>query len=351
MASLTEIAYYTKKIIKFGLIGFLILLIIRTGYRVGKQVWEQINPPPPPPPTVEFGQLPAINFPQEEEIAELEFQLETATGQLPSLPSQAKVYQLIPPQPTFSALDQAKEKAFNLGFRGEPTAVSEKTYRWQKSAPFNYLLEMNILSGNFSFSYDWQTEETVLAGRSLPNRDQAIEETKKFLKKIESLEEDLEQGLFVVSYLQARGARMVSAVSLSEADFVRVDVFRKPIEEIPVLTADPQKGIITLVFTGLQNTDGRILQADFNYSLINYQSASTYPLKSSSQAWQELKTGQAFIANYENNSEEITIRKIYLAYFESLDDQNFLQPIFVFEGDENFIAELPAVADGWFAKN
>jgi hypothetical protein len=38
------------------------------------------------------------------------------------------------------------------------------------------------------------------------------------------------------------------------------------------------------------------------------------------------------------------VRKIYLAYFEPINLTNYLQPIFVAEGDNNFVAYMPAIS-------
>jgi hypothetical protein len=49
----------------------------------------------------------------------------------------------------------------------------------------------------------------------------------------------------------------------------------------------------------------------------------------------------------DNQEGQITIRNIFLAYFESEEPQNYLQPIFVFEGDKNFTAYVSAVDPEW----
>jgi len=38
---------------------------------------------------------------------------------------------------------------------------------------------------------------------------------------------------------------------------------------------------------------------------------------------------------------------VYLAYYDSLDPQTYLQPVFVFEGDDDFLAYVPAVEAAW----
>ena len=48
--------------------------------------------------------------------------------------------------------------------------------------------------------------------------------------------------------------------------------------------------------------------------------------------------------NLGNNSKDrIVIRNISLAYYDSDEPQEYLQPIFIFEGDNDFVAYLPAI--------
>ncbi|GAG30666.1 unnamed protein product, partial [marine sediment metagenome] len=170
MASLTRISYYTKKIIKWGIIGSIGLLILKFGYTTGKNIWEQFFPPPPPPPTVAFNKLPPLQFPEKESLGALEFQLETPTNTLPSFLNQAKVYLSPYQKPSLLAMERAREQATKLGFIEEPQAISEKIFRWTRKTPLNSELEMDIFSGVFSFSYDWQGEKIILAQQSPPDK-------------------------------------------------------------------------------------------------------------------------------------------------------------------------------------
>ena len=71
-------------------------------------------------------------------------------------------------------------------------------------------------------------------------------------------------------------------------------------------------------------------------------------MKPSSTAWEELQAGRGFIARYPTNGAiSIVVRQVYLGYYDSFDPQMYLQPVFVFEGDNGFLAYVPAVIPEW----
>ena len=74
---------------------------------------------------------------------------------------------------------------------------------------------------------------------------------------------------------------------------------------------------------------------------------ATYPLKKSKEAWEELKDGKAYVASPGDGRTQVVIRKVFLGYYDSEEYQSYLQPIFVFEGDGNFVAYVPAVNPQW----
>ncbi|MBU1117987.1 hypothetical protein KKD37_03425, partial [Patescibacteria group bacterium] len=73
-------------------------------------------------------------------------------------------------------------------------------------------------------------------------------------------------------------------------------------------------------------------------------SASTYPIKTSEEAFSDLKSGDYWPAS-DIAKDSVVIRKIYLAYFEPVNLTQFLQPVYVFEGDGGFVAYVRAITD------
>ena len=104
----------------------------------------------------------------------------------------------------------------------------------------------------------------------------------------------------------------------------------------------------TFLFSGARELGKRLIEVNYNYSSIDPETFSTYPLKTVASVWQEMQSGAGHLANLGQNPEgNITIRQIYLAYYDSQEPQNFLQPVFVFEGDKNFIGYVPAIDHKW----
>jgi hypothetical protein len=91
------------------------------------------------------------------------------------------------------------------------------------------------------------------------------------------------------------------------------------------------------------------LEASFSHQKILDESG-TYPIKSATTAFEDLKSGNAFILSHSGDSTNVKIKKVYLALFYEGKLQKYLTPVIVFEGDNNFLAYVPAVTDEWFDK-
>lgn len=348
MAALTEISFYSRKIIKIGFFLFIGFFVAKFILQTGVQIWNRFNPAPAAAPTVSFGKLPAINFSQKEKIGGLNFKLETPTGVLPQFPDRLKVFFMPSQRPNLLALDRARQQAASLGFKAEPKKLSEKIYQWEKTVDAKIVFKIDIFSGSFVYNYDWQSDQSVLAGKNIPGEEGVKKDSLSFLSKALALEMDLSSGRIEVNYLQLDGDELVPAIAVSEANFVKVDIFRQNIEELEVLTTDPAKGMVSFLVSGAREYEKKIVEVVYNYYPVKYDSWGTYPIKTADQAWQELKSDQGFVSRWDGSGSQIIIRRVYLAYFDSEEQQKFLQPIIVFEGDDNFFGYVPAIVQEWY---
>jgi len=352
MPNLTETTYYARKTLKLTLIvivGYITLQILITN---AIKLYKYLNPPPPPPPTVGFGLLSSVTFPDNPGY-DFQFKLETPTGTFPSFPDRANVYAMPPQQASLLALEQSTKLATKLLFAGEPKDLSSSIYEWTRNIPAPFTLRVNGLDGTFSLSYQWQTDSSILMERQLPGRERAIMLARSFLASIDKVNPDIDFENGVVTYLKASGNKLVVASSLSQADFVKVDFFRNDIDMLDVVTPNPNQGIISMVFSGSTKTEKQIISATYNYFTIHYPSPETYPLKPVALAWEELRGGKAFIAKKLDDTKEITIRRIYLAYYDSPQPQLFMQPVYLFLDDPDnpsFTAYVSAVSDEYIDK-
>lgn len=343
MATLTETAYYTRRTINFSLIGITALIVFKllSGYLF--DIWNGIFPPKPPPPKVCFGKLPAIKFPENSTKTGLTYSLETVDSSLPKMPTIASVYFMPSPTTSFGAHDQMKESALRLGFDSEPTRQSDTT-KWKFVDSKNALrtLDYDETTGFFLLKYNYLLDQTVLFDKDLPSKEGAISEAKNFLDSQQMLTDDLKNGAGEVVFLKFNLNTLSPVGSLSEADFIRINLRRADIEKLPVVSLSKDRSPASFLISGSKESAKRFLEVAYNYRPYSSKVSCTYPLKPVALAFEELKQGKAFVSISKSGVSSVAVTKIYLGYYDSLDIQTYLMPVFVFEGD-NFVAYVPAV--------
>lgn len=346
MATLTEISIAARKTIRYGIYIIILIVIIRYSLGLGRNIYNRLFPPPPEPPSVGFDVLPALPLPQETTEG-LSFELETTTGELPSLTNKLPVYFMPPIVSGLSDLDDAKEKADGLGFDPDGKKVVDNVpnvYVFKKGQEST--LTMDIIKGTFSISYDLSSNPSVIGGNP-PPPSSAISAARGYLSSANSLAPDLSETA-VHQLIRITQGNYEEAISLSEADLIRVNIFRKDYAEtLPAVTPNmPLANIWFLLSSGRE-----IIAAEYKYYPVNEERFETYPIISAQEAWEKLTGGQAHVANLGVNENEITIRRVYLAYYDAGQYTQFYQPVVVFEGDNNFFAYVPAVTDEYYVQN
>lgn len=343
MATLTTTAFYTRFSIKWGTLLLIFLISGRIFWAIGSAVYTRIFPPPPPPPTVLFGKLPALPFPENPGLPKFTFTMQTKTGELPTdIPTTTLVYLMPEKKSAFLGLDEATAIARNLGFTAAPTPISDTIYRYNREYGGG-IFDINIVNKTFSISYNLEKTPELLTQKPKSN-DDANNAVRSLLNQ-SLMPEDLVKGEKTYQYFKAVPPDLNETISLSEANFVRVNLFREKYNELPVMTPDRRKSNVWFLISGDVSRDRQIIAGEFHYFPVDKNSTSTYPIKSPQQAWDELNAGKGYVAQTPaNNITTIVIRRIYLAYYDSGRPQGFLQPIYVFEGDNGFVSYIPAIS-------
>jgi hypothetical protein len=339
MATLTEVSQVARKVIKFGGIALVVLILFPGFARIVKRIYLTLNPPPPPAPTVIYGKLPRLDFPAMPNTATPEYTLETIEGGLPKLDNQAKVYVVGINKSRLLTLNRVKQKVVSLGFVNEPIQTDEQTYLFVHPK-IGSLLSYNVVSGSFTYSYDWTQDNAIYQSHDIPVGSESISEAKSFLNSVGSLSEDLVSGNGKFIYLLASGSAVFPTDSVYDANFVRVDLFRANKDKLRVVTVGGDTSPIQVMISGMSDSR-KIVQASFQYSQILENDFATYPLLPVQEAWNNLLAGKGYIAK--KITDKVTVRRITLAYFESNQPQKFLQPVYLFEGDAGFMAYVQAV--------
>jgi hypothetical protein len=354
MSSLTETTYYTRQALKYGIILIIAFFVLKFSLVEGRKMLLVLFPPTPPPPDMCFGKILAIEFPSTGAAPIFSPKLETTDYQLPTFPNTAKVYFMYTPSSDIFAWERAKTWAKQIDFTEEPEQETEFDLIFRNQATFRKVLKLNVLSRNFSLLSDYQNDFTLARQKNAPDRNEAISEAERFLKKAGVYTEELGQGAKEVIYFRFDPPNLESVNAVSEADLTLVNFFRKEIEnsateKIKIMPPNPRKSLVSVLVSGSTDHNKKILEVNYIHYPLSRQTFCTYYLKPIETAWKELQNNQVYLADFGQNFDgRVIIRRIYLAYFDpfSTPAQNeslYLQPIYVFEGDRDFMAYVSAI--------
>ena len=151
--------------------------------------------------------------------------------------------------------------------------------------------------------------------------------------------------------------------SQAQANLTYVYLYRNDINNIPFIGTDLSNPNIKFTYTTENSsTTGRgsgrpkLLSASITYFPIAENSTTAqiaYPIKTITDAYQDVVNGKAFVLSPINTQLQYQISRAYLAYLEPKEFAPYAIPVWVFEGDslENtklvFRAITPAVARGY----
>lgn len=347
MLTLSNASNDTKEILKWGglIIAGLVILVVLI--RMILIVKEAVFPTPPPKPTVLFGKLEAQVFPKNATDQVLTYSINTLSGDLPRLLDQAKVFTIQTFTPDLLGLSRAKKMAGQAGYTKEPNKLSETLFEWTdpNNPEISRKLTMDTINYNFNITSNYTSNNSFTSGQGLPNQDSAISDAQDLLTSLNSLPEDIDQTKTQANLLSLKNGLLTAATSVSNAQLIKVVFYQKGLDNIPVYYENPNSSNINV----LVGSNDKILEANYIHQAVT-NNFSTYPLKTTQQAFANLKQGKGYIAFYNGTSANIAINNVFLAYYIGSQTQKYLMPIIVFTGDNNFYAYVPAVTDGWINK-
>lgn len=349
MATLTTTAYYARKAVVYGIVGLISLVILRVAWGVFSRWWIALHPPPPPPPTVSFGVLPEIQFPKGVERSNVSYRLETVSGGTPDLGPQSKVYFMPAFRANVLGLELAKNLAGKLGFIAPATPKDEQVYTWTREGPLPGTLTINLVTGHFFLDTAWYRDSEITSSRA-PSEQDAIQTAQAYLRNAGLLTDDLLKGKTRIEFLQAGAGAFSPAISQSEANFTRVHLFRGDVNNLSVVTPQENQALVQVIVSGGRTGDKRVIAVTYKYSPIELDATATYPLRGVQLAWQQFQSGSGVIAKLVQGARAVVVRDIKLAYYDSDAPQEFLQPVYVFSGDDGFVGYVSAIDQKWLGR-
>lgn len=350
MATLTETAYLTRKLVNLGVIALVVLIVLKITFGLIVGLWQMIFPPPPPPATVAFGKLP---YPSAQNnvatpSGTITYSLETPGGELLTMPHTVKVFFMPRPGPSFGSFERMKAQAGKMGFTDVPRKVSSTAWRFSDPSTPLRTLDIDEISDNFRLSYSYQSDLSLFAQRNFSSVESLISQGRSFFDGQGLFSTDLKAAEASVAYFQLDAGALVSATSLSNADAVGVSFNRLAVEELPVVSPDPKQGLVSVLLSGSSDPKKQVLEARYFYTPIDLENFATYPVISAESAYERLKAGMAFYASLPSPvPTAVTIRKVALSYLDPYPPQSYLQPVLVFSDEKGFVAYVPVVDPSW----
>jgi len=348
MVTLTYASITARKAIRYGIYFIIFLIVGRIVLNGAIALYKKAFPPAPEPATVAFGKLGKLPFPETKKMG-LSFTLETVEGGMPKFDSKANVYFMPKKSANLLSLDYTKEIAAKLGYSPDPQQVSDSVYSFNHKTS-SAKLETDIITGAFSISFDLNADPSPISVK--PNQPEiSATAIRSFLSSANLLAADL-NGEVKHQFLKTQAGSFVPAVSLSDANIIRIDLFRKKYNDLPVVSNLPDKSNVWFMVSGIREKGKDIIAGEYHYFPVDETKSATYPIKTGDQAWQEFTGGNYYPASYGSTAEgdNIKIRKIYLAYYDPGTYTEFFQPIFVFVGDKDFVGYLPAVTVDYYGE-
>lgn len=304
----------------------------------------------PPKATPVYGLLDPLEFVEKSTTKSTpKYSLNTKNGKLPNnFPTVMPVYKFKAKPFSYLASDNAIKDAEYLGFTEENliTDLKGTIFRWRNPVS-GTILEIDKDSRRLD-------QTTNLTGKSqdfvagVINEENAKEKAIDLFKALSRFNDTLyPKGFQTVIFGGYSGSRMVETTASRDAVVAKVDLFRK-VGDYVILGPDPKKALLSVVLrANTPSNSQKVLNypiIDANYTEIESTTQATYPIISVNQAWKAVQNGQGIVTNvtpsdtnpFEDSQqaslEDVLIDNVYLAYYESIKTEKFLQPIYVFEG-------------------
>jgi hypothetical protein len=346
--TLSEFSYYFRRYLPWALLFFILLMIIFYSFRLIFILLEH------KPTTIYqnpiFGKIKKPYIKEASTSADFNFILDTIEGVPITATSTAKVY-FIPP--TIARLGY-REKIFlmakNFGF--DTTSAQYKLNEIEAEfTDEKQKLAVNITNFNFRYDYNFENEPSLFEEIIIPSQNTIENTAINFLKKINRYPDELSQGKLTVNFLKYYPEEKIFSTvkENSEANVVEVNFYRPDIDGLPVVTANfpSSQNFIIFIF---HQTGYKILRAQIKFFEKSPEQYGIYLLKKGDQAWQELKSGKGFIISSAGKEKNVVIKNMFLAYYDPDIYQEYLQPVYVFVGEPNFIAYVPAISNEYLAE-
>jgi len=343
--TLTELSYYVRKALPFVVLFGLVFLIFFYSIKL-YLIFLEVNTKKGPYIKSNLARIPPVSIDEATSSGSINFVMDTIEGRPVTATEAANVY-FIPDSPTrFGYREKIYLMAKTFGFDTEKTKhkLTNKTAVFEEDGK-----KLSIDISNFNFDYETDiATDSFETGSAQKSETEIINKATDFLKSTGRYPDELSKGKTTLTYLKYDKSmnEFVNVKKPFEAFAVEVDFFRPDRDGIPVV---PPRFFNSQNYVILQFKDNeiKILKARVNYFETSSELFDVYPLKSAEEAWSNLVDGFGKIVAGRQGIEKVTIKSMKLAYYDPFTYQSYLHPVYVFLGDNDFVAYVGAVSDSY----
>jgi len=344
--TLTELSYYSRKFLPFGVIGFLLLLIF---FYLIKLMLLLYTPPPKPTLTINpiFQKISPVKVENASNSAGINFILDTIEGRPITATEAAQVFFLPQSIAKLNYRQKIYLMAKNFGFDTELT----KHQLNGKIATFSdgqRKLEIDITNYNFFYDYQFASQSSLFKETIIPSEKDIENKAIDFLKSVNRYPDELSIGKINIVYLYYQSEiNTISVVDKSNyANLVEVDFFRPNVGDFSFISSrfPNSHNFVLMVF---YPESFKVLRAQIKFFEKSADQVGIYPVKTGDLAWEELTKGKGIVLANPKNQKDVTIKSMVFSYLDPDFYQPYLQPVYLFLGEDNFAAYVPAVSSDY----
>lgn len=346
--TLTELTYYGRKSLPFVALFFIVFM----AFFYAVKLLLSLDRPDVQPTYVNtvFGNFKKPEVRNATPSAGFTFKLDTVEGEPVTATDTAKVFFLPSQSPRFGYREKIYLMANTFGFNTQ--VVKHKLV--DADATFvdgQQSLDIDIKNFNFTYKYNFEKNQALFTDTTIPTQEVAQNKAIDLLKLIGRYPDELAKGKVNVIYLHYDPVTdNLSVVQRPpDANLVEVDFYRPDIDAIPspISIVSPKffnsQNYVLLLF---HEKEVKLLKAQVNFYDKSDEQVGVYPLLSGNEAWNKLKSGNGMVIVSAKKG-PITIKKMFLGYLDPDFYQDYLQPVYVFLGDNNFVSYVPAISDSY----
>lgn len=286
----------------------------------------------------------------------LNYSFDTIEGEAVTSTDSAKVFLL--PQNKFQLgyVSKIYLMAKSMGFVTEE--IKHELNDETKTATFNdgkQKLEVSILNYNFKYEYNLEAASSFFDEAATPSAATAKQSAINFLSSFDRYPDELARGKTNVIFFNYNKDNKEMAIlqesdgaNMVEVDFYRADIPGIP-SDYPIVSPSfhNSQNYVTMIF--LKSGGYKIIKSQIQYFEKSNEQVGIYPVISGNEAFEKLKAGKGFIISHtKGETDNVLIQKMFFAYLDPDIYQEYLQPLYVFLGDNNFVAYVNALPDNYY---